>query len=79
MFHKLDHEMVHRNFHGKIHVMLTRKEAHGLVTTVLAEVGQTWLVVEIQPEGPLELGGRCMVTKSFEWIGVEYDGICEGI
>ena len=48
-------------------------------TMMLAEVGQTWLVVELQSEDPLEFRGGCMVKKEFEGIGVEDDGLCEGL
>ena len=42
-------------------------------------MGGTWLTVELWPEGPLELGRGCVVKKSFEGIGVEDDGIWEGM
>ena len=46
---------------------------------MLAEVERTWLVVELQPEGPLDLGGGCMVKKSFQGIGAKDNGICDEI
>ena len=37
---------------------------------VLVEVGRAWLVAELRLEGPLELGGGCVVKKTVEGIGV---------
>ena len=46
---------------------------------VLEKVEWTWIVVELQPKGPLGLGRGCVVKKTFEGMGVEDYGICEGI
>ena len=42
---------------------------------MLAEVERTWLVVELRPEGPLELGRGCTFKNVFEGIGVKDNGI----